>query len=86
MHNGLKSLLKNDLNRKKILYNIKVMMNATDVTTALTSLTDATDSMWILVSTILVFWMQAGFAMLESGCVRHKNSQNILFKLFYFKC
>mmetsp|Transcript_26369 Transcript_26369/g.51955 ORF Transcript_26369/g.51955 Transcript_26369/m.51955 type:complete len:159 (+) Transcript_26369:79-555(+) len=35
---------------------------------------------WILVCGILVFFMQAGFSMLESGCVSQKNVINILFK------
>ncbi|GAB5355993.1 hypothetical protein AAMO2058_000252700 [Amorphochlora amoebiformis] len=43
-------------------------------------LTTDTDVMWILVTGILVFWMQAGFAMLEAGSVRPKNTNNILFK------
>ena len=32
------------------------------------------DSLWIGVSTILVFWMQAGFALVEVGSVRVKNA------------
>eukprot|EP00466_Bigelowiella_natans_P011489 jgi/Bigna1/92696/estExt_fgenesh1_pm.C_540008 len=36
--------------------------------------------MWILLCGILVFWMQAGFAMLEAGSLRRKNTNNILFK------
>lgn len=35
---------------------------------------------WILMSAMLVFFMQAGFAMLEVGSVRSKNAQNILLK------
>lgn len=35
---------------------------------------------WILICGILVFFMQAGFSMLESGCVAEKNVINILFK------
>jgi Amt family ammonium transporter len=35
---------------------------------------------WILISAMLVFFMQAGFAMLEVGSVRSKNAQNILLK------
>jgi len=33
-----------------------------------------------MISAFLVFFMQAGFAMLEMGTVRSKNAQNILIK------
>ena len=33
---------------------------------------------WVLIAAFMVFFMQAGFAMLEAGCVRSKNIQNIL--------
>ncbi len=35
---------------------------------------------WFLVGVILVFWMQAGFAMVEAGFSRAKNAGNILMK------
>ncbi len=35
---------------------------------------------WMLVSTMLVFIMYLGFATLESGLTRAKNTVNILFK------
>ena len=35
---------------------------------------------WTLLAAFLVFFMQAGFAMLEVGSVRQKNAQNILMK------
>ena len=35
---------------------------------------------WMLVSTILVFLMHLGFAALEAGLTRAKNTVNILFK------
>lgn len=38
------------------------------------------DEMWHLVAAIFVFFMQAGFAMLEAGNVQSKNALNILFK------
>jgi Amt family ammonium transporter len=38
------------------------------------------DQIWILLCGFLVFWMHAGFSMLECGSVRHKNAVNILFK------
>ncbi|MDR3348299.1 MAG: ammonium transporter [Acidaminococcales bacterium] len=36
--------------------------------------------MWTLIAGMLVFWMQAGFAMVESGLCRSKNTCNILMK------
>lgn len=38
------------------------------------------DVMWVLVATALVFFMQAGFALVESGFTRQKNSANIIMK------
>ena len=35
---------------------------------------------WFLIGAALVFWMQAGFAMVEAGFTRAKNSGNILMK------
>ena len=36
--------------------------------------------MWFLIGAALVFWMQAGFAMVETGFARAKNAGNILMK------
>lgn len=36
--------------------------------------------LWIIVASILVFWMQAGFAFVEAGFTRAKNAVNILMK------
>ena len=38
------------------------------------------DTVWVLVTAFLVFWMQAGFAMLEAGFTRAKNAVNVLMK------
>ena len=35
---------------------------------------------WFLAGAVLVFWMQAGFAMVETGFTRAKNAGNILMK------
>ncbi|MCR5338981.1 MAG: ammonium transporter [Lachnospiraceae bacterium] len=35
---------------------------------------------WFLIGTALVFWMQAGFAMVEAGFTRAKNTGNIIMK------
>ena len=39
-----------------------------------------TFAVWFLIGAALVFWMQAGFAMVEAGFTRAKNSGNILMK------
>ena len=38
------------------------------------------DTLWILICAILVFFMQAGFGMVEAGLVRTKNAGNVLMK------
>src|SRR5690606_32993280 len=38
------------------------------------------DALWTVVAAILVFWMQAGFALVEAGFTRAKNTVNILMK------
>lgn len=40
----------------------------------------AIDMVWMLIAAFLVFFMQAGFAMVEIGFTRAKNSVNILMK------
>jgi ammonium transporter, Amt family len=40
------------------------------------------DTVWVLVTAMLVFWMNAGFALVESGLCRAKNCVNILTKNF----
>ncbi len=37
-------------------------------------------SVWFLIGAALVFWMQAGFAMVETGFTRAKNAGNIIMK------
>ncbi len=38
------------------------------------------DTIWLLIGAFLVFFMQAGFAMVESGLTRAKNAGNIVMK------
>jgi len=40
----------------------------------------AIDIVWTLIAAFLVFFMQAGFAMVEAGFTRAKNACNILMK------
>lgn len=38
------------------------------------------DTNWVLTSSFIIFTMQTGFGMLESGCVSIKNEVNIMMK------
>ncbi|MCS6950809.1 MAG: ammonium transporter [bacterium] len=38
------------------------------------------DTLWVMVAAFLVFWMQAGFAYVEGGLTRAKNTNNIMMK------
>lgn len=38
------------------------------------------NTLWVLLAAFLVFFMQAGFGMLEAGLIRAKNASNILMK------
>jgi Amt family ammonium transporter len=49
-------------------------------TSELTEVATAVDNTWVLTVTFLIFFMHAGFAMLESGQVRSKNVANQLTK------
>ena len=42
----------------------------------------ALDTLWVLLTAFLVFFMNAGFALVESGLCRAKNAVNILAKNF----
>ena len=44
------------------------------------------DTMWVLIAAFMVFFMQAGFGMVEAGFIRAKNVCNILTKNFLDFC
>jgi ammonium transporter len=49
--------------------------------TAITTI-NSLDTVWVLIAAMLVFWMQPGFALVEAGFTRSKNTANILMKNF----
>jgi len=51
-----------------------------ELTQAVTDFTVSIDTIWILVTAVLVMFMQPGFAMVEAGFTRTKNTANILMK------
>ncbi|GAK59262.1 hypothetical protein U27_06239 [Candidatus Vecturithrix granuli] len=53
-----------------------------DTSQMLNSLRISIDTLWVLVAAFLVFFMNLGFAMVESGLCRAKNTVNILSKNF----
>ncbi len=50
------------------------------IAAAVESASGTTFSVWFLIGAALVFWMQAGFAMVEAGFTRAKNTGNIIMK------
>ena len=46
----------------------------------MSAISDSTLGVWFLIGAALVFWMQAGFAMVEAGFTRAKNAGNIIMK------
>ncbi len=52
-------------------------MEANDI---LSAISEQVFGVWFLIGAALVFWMQAGFAMLEAGFTRAKNTGNIIMK------
>ena len=63
-----------ELEKKEINHLINFFMETTILTI---------NNVWMMVCTFLVFFMHMGFALLESGLTRQKNTINILFKNFF---
>ena len=51
-----------------------------DTTYTITDLALSLDTVWMLLAAMLVFFMQPGFALLDAGFTRTKNTSNILMK------
>lgn len=55
---------------------------STSVAQNLSDLTFGLNTVWVLIASMLVFFMQPGFALVEAGFTRTKNTTNILMKNF----
>jgi Amt family ammonium transporter len=53
-----------------------------EIADAVASQKIALDTLWVMIAAFLVFFMNLGFALVESGFCRAKNTVNILFKNF----
>jgi Amt family ammonium transporter len=49
---------------------------------SMAELVSAIDTVWVIVAAILVMFMQPGFALVEAGFTRAKNTGNIIMKNF----
>jgi ammonium transporter, Amt family len=47
---------------------------------------DVVNTLWVVIAGAMVFLMQAGFAMLETGMVRAKNAVNVMMKNYMDLC
>lgn len=56
------------------------MENNLDIMTRLDYLVSGIDTVWVLLAAILIFMMQMGFASVEAGFTRSKNTANIIMK------
>ena len=57
---------------------MKTILTITELVSSVSGL----DTVWVLIAAMLVFFMQPGFAMVEAGFTRSKNTANILMKNF----
>lgn len=62
------------------------MENNLDIMTRLDYLVSGIDTVWVLLAAILIFMMQMGFASVEAGFTRSKNTANILMKNLFDFC
>ena len=63
----------------------EVVVDETPVADAIVQMGDLArgiDTVWMLLAAMLVFFMQPGFALVEAGFTRTKNTANILMKNF----
>ncbi len=59
---------------------LEVFMDSAAIMEAVNSVSSDLWGVWFLLGAALVFWMQAGFAMVETGFTRAKNTGNIIMK------
>jgi Amt family ammonium transporter len=65
---------------------LPVFANGASDQAALEGVDIGLNTLWVLLAAFLVFFMQAGFGMVEAGFVRSKNACNILTKNFLDFC
>jgi Amt family ammonium transporter len=87
----VKKLKKRDISRLVSLglffslWPVAALANETSTLNPAT-LSRGLDTVWVLLAAFMVFFMQAGFGMVEAGFIRAKNACNILMKNFLDFC
>jgi len=61
---------------------LHTILQAAPIVEAAVDHVNGLDTLWVLLGAMLVFWMQPGFALVEAGMTRSKNTANILMKNF----
>jgi len=69
-----------------ILLAFSSSASASEESLDMETLRQGLDTVWVLLGAFLVFFMQAGFGMVEAGFIRAKNTCNILTKNFLDFC
>ena len=62
------------------MVSLTAFAGETEIATNIAANARAIDLVWMLLAAVLVFFMQAGFAMVEAGFTRAKNAVNIMMK------
>lgn len=74
---------------KKLLWllpALPILAHSAEPTISAADLKLMLDSAWVVLCGVLVFFMQTGFALIESGTVRSKNTVNVLMKNYIDAC
>ena len=69
-----------------IFLSVPAFAEANAIEDIISSFTQGLNTIWVLLGAFLVFFMQAGFGMVEAGFIRAKNTCNILTKNFLDFC
>jgi ammonium transporter, Amt family len=63
-----------------MIYTLIMPEDLSTIEATLSDYAFSLNTVWVLITAALVFFMQAGFALVEAGFTRSKNTTNILFK------
>jgi ammonium transporter, Amt family len=86
---GEHKTMKNLFSGKKLATGLLLLLPLSSLSAAESGMADiirGLNTFWVLFAAFLVFFMQAGFGMVEAGFIRAKNTTNILTKNFLDFC